>query len=198
MNKREKILTSTAIVCIIVASASLVRCYNLTNDYNHALETTSEFMSILELEGSIVPKIYIGEKYLFGEAFNFSNWSHYPKQTTYLERYSGHLNEVIAIMKFQVYLLGEDPELFEQCLYAIYDFQKSVNLSNEHCVPYVAWNGRYADCPIAPHYPEEPSEYDDVDIWAIMILFNDTLGTERTYYVDTETLKELPFYSGTD
>lgn len=198
MNTHEKIFTAIVIVCIIVTSASLVRCYNLTNDYNHALETTNEFMSILELEGSIVPKIYIGEKYLFGEAFNFSNWSHYPKQTTYLERYSGHLKEVIAIMKFQVYLLGEDPELFEQCLYAIYDFQKSVNLSNGHCVPYVAWRGKYIDCPIASHYSEEPSKYDEVDVWAIMILFKTDLGGETTYYVDTETLKQLPFVLGTD
>jgi hypothetical protein len=198
MNKREKIFTSMVLVCIIVASTSLVRCYSLTNDYNHALETTNNFMSVLELERSTIPKIYVGEKYLFGEAFNFSNWSHYPKQTTYLERYSSHLKEVIAIMKSQVHLLGEDPELFEQCLYSIYDFQKSANLSDGHCIPYVAWKGKYIDCPIAFHDPGEPSKYDNVDVWAIMILFNDRYGIETTYYVDTGTLKGLPFYLGTD
>jgi len=198
MNTREKILTTIVIVCSIVTSASLIRCYNLTNDYNNTLKTTSEFMTILETEGSIVPKIYIGEKYLFGESFNFSNWSHYTKQTTYLERYSGNLKEVIAIMKFQVHLLGEDPELFEQCLYSIYDFQQSVNSSDRHCIPYVAWKGRYADCPIAIHTPGEPSKYDDTDVWAIMILNNGSFSIETTYYVDTGTLKELPFVLGTD
>ena len=143
MNTREKILTTIVIVCSIVTSASLIRCYNLTNDYNNTLKTTSEFMTILETEGSIVPKIYIGEKYLFGESFNFSNWSHYTKQTTYLERYSGNLKEVIAIMKFQVHLLGEDPELFEQCLYSIYDFQQSVNSSDRHCIPYLPFQATY-------------------------------------------------------
>ena len=201
MNTLEKILAAMVIVCLIVTSASLVRCYNLTNDYSYALETTSEFMSTLELEGSIIPKIYVGEKYLFGEAFNYSNLSHYIKLRDYFENYSSHLKEVIAIMQFQVYLLGEDPELFEQCLYSIHDFQRSINLSDGNFMPYIAWKGKYADCPIAFHDPEEPSKYDNVDVWAIMVLNSwfDVLDIHYTiYYVDTETQKELPVYGGCD
>lgn len=194
MNKREKILIAVLVVCSIVTGGSLVICCSL----NDSLKKTSEFMSVLELQGVVIPKIYIGEKYLFGEAFNFSNWSYSPKQMTYLERYSSHLGEVITIMKSQVYLLGEDPELFEQCLYAIHDFQRSIN-SSRIGIPYVAWRGRYSDCPMSVYYYSgEPSKYDDTEVWAIMILFNDIFGIMTTYYVDTETQKQLPFVLGTN
>ena len=192
MNNREKILVSMVIVCIIVISALIVGYHNLNNNYIYSVEISNEFWGILESEGENVPKIFVGEKYLFGEQFNSSNWSNYSKMLDYLKKYSNHLFEVVEFMKFQVYSLGEDPELFEKCLYALYDFKNSIQSDGEFCLPYIAWKGKYADCPIAIHTPGEPSKYDNEDVWAITLLYDGMFGIQKTYYVDTETIAQLP------
>ena len=86
MNNREKILASMIIVCIIFISVLIVGYHNLNNNYKYTVEISNEFWGILESEGENIPKIFVGEKYLFGEQFNSSNWSNYSKMLDYLKK----------------------------------------------------------------------------------------------------------------
>jgi len=204
MNKRERILTSAVIVCFALMSVILIEWFQTNANYEKIVETAS----VLEIQGFILPKVYVGEHRVYGGPFNFSIWE--QQQESFVKRYAGHFQEIVEIMKMQVALLGEDPVLFERCLYSIYDIQEYLNSTNKSMYfgPYVAWKGRYGDCPITFHYSEESKELNETEVWAITILG----GTEvtipdsnqtssfiwiipNTYFVDIEMCKTLPFVS---
>ena len=174
-------------------SALIVSNHNLNKDCSLATKSSYGFMSILESQQEIVPKIFVGEEYLFGEEFNYSKFLEFSLENKFIERYISYIDEVINLMKFQVYFLNEDPELFEQCLFEIHEFKESYQ-SGKYLVPFVAWKGICKNCPLGFYDPNEPTEYDNMDVWAITILDFRGFGIETTYFVNAETIEQLPFF----
>jgi hypothetical protein len=170
----------------------IIENINLKKDFDLASSTSHEFMEILESQEEIVPKIFVGEEYLFGEEFNYSSFLKLSLENEFIERYLPYVGEVISFLKFQVYFLNEDPQLFESCLLAIHDFKESQD-SGKYLVPYIAWKGKYIDYPMASNFFEEPTKYDNMEVWAITILDFRRLSIETTYFVNSETVEQLPF-----
>ena len=200
MNSLERILASIVIICFVMIGALSLNYYNLNKDYTYSIGTMSELLPLLESEVDNVPKIFVGDNYLFGNSFNFSNLSNCLKQANY-ERYKSHLPELINFMISQVYLLNEDPELFEKCLNSIYDLKQLTKSENVSSLPFVAWKGKYIDRPMAMNYPEF-SEYNEIDVWSIVIIHGHFiedmwLSGYDIYYVNTETMEPFSFRMGT-
>lgn len=144
----------------------------------------------------ILPEVYVENQSIWTSTFNTSKWYTFPYPYIFIEKYSNHSKEVIEIMKMQVALLGEDPELFEKCIRSV---QGTFQLSNSSEVPedlvsVLCW-ARKETFTGWDEYREDNGK----EVWALTYTTkaNDIVGM-ITYYVDINILQVLPWTICTD
>jgi hypothetical protein len=194
MKLNKKLLACGLMAFVIVAGGLISGCITKNQLKERSIPPKFRYDPKVGL-----PEVYVGNHSIFSYEFNTSKWYNGSFSETYLEKYSNFSKELIEIMKIQVAVLGEDPDLFERCIYSIGD-----NDSNEICLPCFAWKGKFADCNnhwILDDF-EDKSKYGNKEVWELTFIICgkdiSSFYVINTYYVDVDTLTPFPFIETTN
>jgi len=142
----------------------------------------------------LLPEIIVGNQTIWGQNVNLTDWYKLPYPEIFIEKYQNHSKELIEIMKMQVALLGEDPDLFEKCIYSIKEINEFLQNETTTCLPLWAHKKTFQGG------GEGFEEYNGKEVWELTFSFGEAgeLIVMYTYYVDVDTFEPFPFVIGTD
>ena len=188
MKPNKKIMIYALMMIFTVITVALIS--------NYFIEKHQYIIQRVQFGSEIfLPEVYVKNQSIYACTPNISKWHYGPYFKTYIEKYSNHSKELIEIMKMQVVLLGEDSDLFEDCIdSSIKEIHRYIN-DTEVILPCFAWKGKFADSGNLLGWMRWEERimhiYGDKEVWILMFIIDAPhyLNTIiHTYYIDIDTL----------
>lgn len=197
MKTSKKILVSGLVICSILAGALISGCTTTMSEKKaeSIKEEISKIPYVFPYDPEVLlPEVIVGNQSIWGSNVNLTVFYKLPYYRIFIKKYYNQSKELIEIMKMQVALLGEDPELFEKCIYSIKEVAESLQNDSETCLALLArrtiFQGGYCD-----------KKYNGREVWELTFSFtgpNEPITRMATFYVDVHTLEPFPFVCETD